>query len=124
MTLSAQEAADAVGLTKQAIIKSITRGRMSATRTSSGAYRIDPAELFRVYDPVDPGLSPVATPSPDEVVLLRAEVYSLRRQLEDKDRQLDDLRRWLDTALAALPQPRQLTDTQAQPWWQRLFAPK
>ena len=49
MSLSAKEAADAVGMTKQGIIKSIRNGRLSASKDEKGQWRIDPAELFRVY---------------------------------------------------------------------------
>jgi hypothetical protein len=47
--LSAREAAEQVGLTKQAIIKAIRKGTLSGEKDVSGEWRIDPAELFRVY---------------------------------------------------------------------------
>ena len=50
-SLSAREAAEQVGLTKQAIIKAIRKGTISAEKDLSGEWRIDPAELFRVYQP-------------------------------------------------------------------------
>ena len=53
MGLSAKEAADAVGISKQGIIKSITRGRISATKNKKGEWEIDPVELFRIYDPTN-----------------------------------------------------------------------
>ena len=52
MGLSAKEAAQAVGISKQGIIKSITRGRISAIKNKNGEWEIDPSELFRVYDTV------------------------------------------------------------------------
>ena len=60
MGLSAKEAAQAVGISKQGIIKSITRGRISATKNKNGEWEIDPSELFRVYDTVN-SVDPVDT---------------------------------------------------------------
>jgi hypothetical protein len=49
MSLSAKQAADAVGMTKQGIIKSIKEGKISGAKDQNGHWLIDPAELFRVY---------------------------------------------------------------------------
>jgi hypothetical protein len=49
--LTLAEAAKETGLTKPAIFKSIQKGRVSATKDDKGQWRIDPAELFRVYPP-------------------------------------------------------------------------
>ena len=55
--LSAKEAATAVGMTKAGIIRSIHTGKLSATRSDNGQFVIDPAELFRVYDPLTDGVN-------------------------------------------------------------------
>ena len=52
MTLSAKQAAEQVGMTKQAIINAIKDGRISADKNNKGQWQIDPSELFRVFDPV------------------------------------------------------------------------
>ena len=47
--LSLSEAATAAGIAKSTIWRAIKAGRMSATRTVTGTYQVDPAELFRVF---------------------------------------------------------------------------
>lgn len=49
MTLG--EAAKATGISKPTISKYIKKGRMSAGTNDNGSYKIDPAELFRVFPP-------------------------------------------------------------------------
>jgi hypothetical protein len=46
---SLRQAATASGVSKSTILRAIQSGRMSASRTDTGGYEIDPAELFRVY---------------------------------------------------------------------------
>jgi hypothetical protein len=58
MSLSAKQAAEQVGLSKQGIIKAIKQGKLSATKDDNGEWQIDPAELFRVYQPAVHGLPP------------------------------------------------------------------
>ena len=53
MGLSAKDAANAVGITKQGIIKAAREGKISASKNSNGHWNIEPAELFRVYEPVN-----------------------------------------------------------------------
>ena len=49
--LSLREAAQQTGTSKSTILRAIQSGRLSAARTDDGGYAIDPAELFRVYQP-------------------------------------------------------------------------
>jgi excisionase family DNA binding protein len=49
--LSLREAAKQVNVSKSTILRAVRSGRMSAARTEDGEYSIDPAELFRVYEP-------------------------------------------------------------------------
>jgi hypothetical protein len=95
--LSAREAAEQVGLTKQAIIKAIRKGTISAEKDVSGEWRIDPAELFRVYQAttkvvdnqqpaaavVDPGLQREVAFRDEKIALLEDQLADLR---EDRDR--------------------------------------
>jgi excisionase family DNA binding protein len=46
-------AARATGLSKSTVYRAIKAGRISASRTDSGDYAIDPAELHRVFPPVE-----------------------------------------------------------------------
>ncbi len=133
MSLSAKEAAEQVGLSKQAILKAIHEGRLSATRDNRGAWRIEPVELLRVYAPAPTGAKidnqPTANPDAARLAALEAENATLRQlvanqeqQLADQEQQLADLRRWLDAAMAALPPRPQLEDKQ-QPvsLWRKWF---
>lgn len=47
--LSLSEAAIAAGIAKSTIWRAVKAGRMSAIRTVTGTYQVDPAELFRVF---------------------------------------------------------------------------
>ncbi len=49
--LTLGKAAKEVGKSKTALSNAIKAGRLSATKKETGAYEIDPAELFRVYPP-------------------------------------------------------------------------
>ena len=49
--LSLREAAKEVNVCKSTILRAVRNGRLSAARTDDGGYSIDPAELFRVYEP-------------------------------------------------------------------------
>ena len=51
--LTLGEAARQVTVTKSTLHRAIHDGRLSANRDDQGHYQIDPAELFRVFDPVD-----------------------------------------------------------------------
>jgi hypothetical protein len=94
--LTLTEAAKEVGLSRPAIFNAIKRGRLSATKDAQGRFIIDPAELFRVYKPINN----VAVNN-DMVSL--TEVNHLNQLLSMKDQLLqqiinerDDLRKRLE----------------------------
>jgi hypothetical protein len=94
--LTLTEAAKEVGLSRPAIFNAIKRGRLSATKDAQGRFIIDPAELFRVYKPVNN-----VTVNNDTVSL--TEVNHLNQLLSIKDQLLqqvinerDDLRKRLE----------------------------
>lgn len=117
MTLSAKKAADQVGISKQALINAIRKGKISAEKDHNGEWQIDPSELFRAYPPVNQ-LDDNQTPSLDDTLQsslshvdsgLRVEVATLRERLgnletertrerEQLTGQIEDLRRRLDSA--------------------------
>lgn len=136
MSLSAKEAAEQVGLTKQGIIKSIRQGKISAQKDLNGEWRIEPVELFRVYTPVNGnGHQPVETSFQDDTQenthSLQVELKLLRERLADKDEVIEDLRQRLDAeaeerrklTLILTDQNRQLQSIEAKPkgFWQRIF---
>ena len=51
-SLSLREAAEQAGTNKSTVFRASKSGRMSAARTDDGGFAIDPAELFRVFPPV------------------------------------------------------------------------
>lgn len=97
--LTLGQAAKEVGKSKTALTNAIKSGRMSATKLDSGQYSIDPAELFRVYSPVDHKLDSngvrqltpeVDTKSHIEADLLRDLVGQIKSERDDLRRRLDE----------------------------------
>jgi len=108
------EAAKLTGKQRQTIHKAIKEGRISAVKSASGEWRIDPAELFRVYEPlstvndnqsnkVDTGLQRVDSG-------LQREIDLLRERLKEKDGIIEDLKEdrdhWRQQATALLTDQR------------------
>ena len=130
MYLTLGQAAKEVGRSKPTLLNAINKGRISAKKGETGAWEIDPAELFRVYDRVEPSNGEEAsessapeTPSPapleeGKAAALEAEVKGLkdvldqmRERLSDKDRELDDARKVRDDLMAQVrSQTALLTD--------------
>jgi excisionase family DNA binding protein len=114
---SLSEAADEIGLSKMTIQRAIKKGRLSADRDEQGAYRIDPAELHRVFPKnarakPEQGKSNKASQEPSQSEsLLRREIEirdekldliekERRREREQLETTIDDLRKRLDTESA------------------------
>jgi excisionase family DNA binding protein len=127
-------AAKATGVAKSTIYRAIKAGRISASRSETGDWSIDPAELHRVFPPVATGdavaVERDATPDTGrldaEITNLREMGALLRAQLEDTRRDRDTWRdqadAWRDQAQAS---QRLLTDARppsapSRRWWQRL----
>lgn len=98
-------AARATGKSKPTITRAIKSGQISAIREADGSYRIDPAELHRVFQPVthdgnaNGDKTHGKTPSNNEMLQGTTEVLrELVRQIEGER---DDLRRRLDNSEAA-----------------------
>ena len=79
--LSLSEAARESGQSKSTIWRAVSSGRLPATRTYTGDYQIDPAELHRVFPPrASDGLA--TTLKRDATDLERAEETSMQVQIE------------------------------------------
>ena len=84
--LSLSEAARESGQSKSAIWRAVKSRRLSATRTYTGDYQIDPAELHRVFSPgadgrAIGGATPVSMKR-DPTELERAEAALMQSQIE------------------------------------------
>lgn len=135
MSLSAKEAAKLVGMTKAGIIKAIGKGTISAEKDAQGQWKIDPAELLRVYTPVNQGndnqSKPVDAYLPIVDSGLQAQIELLRKQVDDLKADKDDLRAERDKLLKLLDEQtssiKMLTDQrlekpeQGRGFWRRLF---
>lgn len=136
------EAARLTGLGKTTLARAIKAGRLSATRTSTGSYEIDPAELARVYPFPAPTVAAGATvaatrplvrhatldatgETPGAAAALEAQIAGLREVGELLRRQLDDVRddrdRWRSQAeRLALAAPVTTPAPGSRPWWRRI----
>jgi excisionase family DNA binding protein len=144
------EAARLTGLGKTTVARAIKAGRLSATRTATGSYEIDPAELARCYpikaateatDATVAETGPVlwvhrtsAKPETGATAALEAQVAGLRAINDLLGRQLDEVRedreRWRTQAEAVQrlitgPEERNKKSQveagqERQPWWHRL----
>ena len=105
--LTAKQAADHTGKSKAAILKAIKAGRLSASKDGLGEWRIDPAELFRVYQsaPTENDNSATARTtehigSAVELAMTRERLATIEQERERERQQfeatIDDLRRRLD----------------------------
>lgn len=129
--MSLREAATATGTAKSTILRAVKSGRISATRTESGGYEIDPSELARVYGPlrthhaehrsVGQYAPPSAPDATDNVAALLERVRALESLLTvERERRADlerDRDRWAAQAerLALAPPP-----APSRPWWRRM----
>lgn len=132
MSLSAREAAEEVGLSRDGILKAIRTGKLSAQKNQNGEWRIEPVELFRVYEAVHTNGSAPVHDSPQTTIeasteSLQVEIRQLHQRLADKDDVIADLRQRLDAATEQNTRLEAVLTTQLQPpkakpnWWQRLL---
>ncbi len=137
MKYTAGEAATATGLNTATITRAIKKGRISATKSDTGAWQIDPAELHRVFPPlaskalqqggVQGDASAVQEESKSTNNALQGELDTMRERLaaaeqraavaealaEERARHIDDLRRMLPPP-ATTPA---VADRPDRPWW-------
>lgn len=101
MGMTATQAADAVGMTRQGIIKAIKTGKISAAKNDNGEWRVEPVELFRVYPARNPDTATVA-PQVDDGIHARLqaaerEIELLRGMVEDARADRDEWRKQAQT---------------------------
>lgn len=127
MKLSASQAAKEAGVSVPTISRAIKSGKISAQKTESGGYLIDPAELFRVFPPVTSETprkgDALGTETPNESGVLQVEVKLLREALERERAMLEDVRtdrdHWREQAERAtrLLAPPVTAERPRRSWW-------
>ena len=125
MSYSLSEAATACGVYKSTILRSIKTGRLTGTKNEFGQWRIEPAELHRVYPPAQcNGADSNGTRHGATAALVEAQHRAelAEQRLAMLTLVLDDLRpqrdKWQQQA-----ERLTITDARArQPWWRRLAA--
>ena len=135
--MSLREAATATGTAKSTILRAVKSGRISATRTETGGYEIDPSELARVYGPLrthhaehrsaGQDATPPASGATDNVAALLERVRALESLLSvERERRADlerDRDRWATQAerlALAPPSPPASATPAPMAWWKRL----
>ncbi|WP_051953618.1 hypothetical protein [Methylocapsa aurea] len=114
-SLSLREAARATGASKSTILRAIQSGRLLAPKNDDGGYAIDPAELFRVYQPkaeagaAEPELAPALAPTMTQEAPEEAQASELAARMAALESELLGLK----DLLAKASRPR-------ESWWKRL----
>ena len=94
--LSLSEAATAAGIAKSTIWRAVKTGRVSAIRTITGTYQVDPAELFRVFPAVPKNVDmkqPATAMEPGALPALEAQISALKEVSSLLKEQLEDTRK-------------------------------
>ena len=89
------------GSTDRPFLRAVKAGKISGTRDDAGVWHVDPAELFRVFEPAQPE----AEAEPQHA-LANALVAELRARLDDMRRTVEDVRRDRDQRIADLARER------------------
>jgi hypothetical protein len=74
-------AAKAAGVSKSAVYRALKSGKLSGSRTETGDYRIDPAELFRWRDSFVAAKRSEPSPAQSETGLTQPETAALQAQI-------------------------------------------
>ena len=95
--LSLSEAATAAGTAKSTIWRAIKSGRISASRTATGTYQVDPGELFRVFPPAMPKDGDMKRAAiavePGAMAALEGQISALKEVSSLLKEQLEDVRK-------------------------------
>ena len=134
MAYTLGEAAKATGKSKPTIQEQIKKGRISAVKDDLGRYQIDPAELHRIYPPVQKEEPETEQSLTGRLAEKEAEIKALQARLEAIselkgriENECEDLRedrnfwRLQARALPAPEAPAQEPTVQKKGFLQRLF---
>lgn len=123
--VSMGRAARMTGKSKPTISRAIRSGKLSASPNGSGGYRIDPAELVRVFairNPdagtdnghMKPSVTPAVPPVEPGDTALREQIVGLQGQLELMRGRLDDTREQMRERVDELREQRDGWQEQAR----------
>jgi len=123
MSYSLSNAAAVCGVYKSTVLRSIKSGRLTATKDALGQWRIEPAELHRVYPPVQSndaednvthhGATAALIEAQHRAELAEQRLADLKAGFEDMRQDRDHWR--VHAGRLALADARE-----RQPWWKRL----
>lgn len=104
------EAARLTGKSKPTILKALNEGRISYVEKTEKGYKIDPAEVNRVYPLVNLN-SPTNQVLDDGVKILQERLYAMEQRLRERDERIDELKKdrdaWHSQNIALLEDKRQ-----------------
>ena len=118
--LTLGQASKETGVQKSTLSKALKSGKLSYVEKTSAGYKIDPAELFRVYPrkPQETGGDTVGSERLDtpennpDFIRLQVEVDALRERLSETQAQRDE---WMKQAQQlALPKPESTPKTSSE----------
>jgi hypothetical protein len=122
MMLSLQQAADLARVNKSTLFRAIKAGKVSASRDEHGQWRLDPAELSRVYpiavaDVEQQRAMPRKRDRADELMAMLQ--GHLARMGEELERVRGDAQTWRNAFETERAQRLALTSQQSAPtrWW-------
>ena len=97
MEITLAEAATAVNMTKPGLLKAIKTGRLSAVKDANGTWKLDTAELFRVYAPANRKPDSAEAELAPEHTELHTELAVVKAKLAAAEAMIDELRRARDS---------------------------
>lgn len=121
MKLTASQAAKQTGKSIPTITRAVKSGKISAERTDSGGYLIEPSELFRVFAPVTikdkvTGKS-LGGETCGELGALQDKVKLLEEVLVDVKNERDEWREQAKRLTLALPTPENISTPRPYKGW-------
>ena len=96
MSYTLAEAAVATGTNKTTILRAIKSGRISGTKDPFGTWRVEIAELHRVYPPTAPAATSTDATPRDAPPLITVDIEAHQRAALAEQRILSELRALLD----------------------------
>src|SRR3954449_3857746 len=108
LPLTLTQAGKATGRNRTTILRAVRAGKLSATHDeATGAWLIEPAELYRLYPPVDAHASVPQSDAHLRNGHASAEIRELRARLEAAERRITDKEALIATHEAVIADLRQ-----------------